>query len=173
MASMQINVAGLEEDSITDGPGLRYVVFAQGCPHRCDGCHNPQTHDFSAGQKYSVEEIFARICRNPLTRGVTFSGGEPFCQAAAFAELGRMLKESGLETAVYSGFTFEQLRDNPDPGVQELLNTADILIDGRFVAELKSLELPFRGSSNQRIIDLPSSMASGHAVPTVSPRWSR
>ncbi len=173
MASEIINLAGTEEDSITNGPGLRFVVFVQGCPHHCPGCHNPQTHEFGKGEDCTVDGIFNRIRSNPLTRGVTFSGGEPFHQAKALAELGTRLKEAGLELAIYSGYTFEELYANPDDGVQKLLRTADILVDGRFVQDLRSLEIRFRGSANQRIIDLPASMTAGKAVVSNSVRWNK
>lgn len=117
------------------------------------------------------EETVLQIIRsNPLCRGVTFSGGEPFAQAAGFAGLARMLKEHGYEVASYSGYTFEQLLDGT-PAQRELLGLIDILIDGPFLLEERSLELNFRGSRNQRILDVPASLAAGKAVGTTQPRW--
>ena len=117
------------------------------------------------------EETVLRIIRsNPLCRGVTFSGGEPFAQAEGFGKLARMLKQEGYEVASYSGYTFEQLL-NGTPAQQELLGLIDILIDGPFLLEERSLELNFRGSRNQRILDVPRSLAAGEAVSTTQPRW--
>ena len=96
-------------DSIVDGPGIRVAIFVQGCCHHCEGCHNPESWAFGAGTDMSVEELFAMVKANPLCRGVTFSGGEPFCQAGALVPLAENLKAAGYELASYSGYTFEQL----------------------------------------------------------------
>ncbi len=165
-----LKLSNLITDSIVDGPGIRATVFCQGCPHHCEGCHNPQTWPFTGGTEMAVEEIFAIIRKNPLCRGVTFSGGEPFAQAEGFAKLGRMLKEAGLEVAAYTGYTFEQLLTGT-PEQRELLQTVDILIDGRFLLAERSLELSFRGSRNQRILDVPQSLLEGRAVETRQLRW--
>lgn len=151
-----LNLSGIVEESIVDGPGFRYVVFVQGCPHRCKGCHNPSTHSFEGGYKMSVEEIVAQIKQNPLLSGVTFSGGEPFCQPEALCELAKAVKEIGKNIFVYSGYTLEQLDElsKTRPAIAELLHLADTLVDGQYVEELRDLQLQFRGSSNQRIIDL-------------------
>ena len=165
-----LDLSGIVSDSIVDGPGIRTTVFTQGCPHRCPGCHNPETWDFGCGTKLDEETVFNIVRSNPLCRGVTFSGGEPFAQAEGLAKLARMLKEAGYEVASYSGFTFEQLlRGNPHQ--RQLLETIDVLIDGPFLQAEKSLELAFRGSRNQRILDVPKSLAAGEAVWTASPRW--
>lgn len=161
----KLDVAGIVEDSITDGPGLRFTLFVQGCPHHCAGCHNPQTHAFGAGTPMTVEEVYRKLRSNPLQTGVTFSGGEPFCQAEALAALAKWVKRDGYELAVYSGFTFEALLRMETPGVRELLEQCDILVDGRFVLEKKDLLLRFRGSGNQRIIHVPESLKLGVAVP--------
>ena len=129
-----IRIAGIENDSIVDGPGIRTVFFCQGCPHHCAGCHNEETWDFSGGTPMEEEELFNIVKRNPICRRVTFSGGEPFSQAAGFARLARMLRQSGYEVASYSGYTFEELI-NGTPEQRELLENIDILIDGRFVLE--------------------------------------
>ncbi|MBQ1335206.1 MAG: anaerobic ribonucleoside-triphosphate reductase activating protein [Clostridia bacterium] len=169
-----IRIAGIVGDSITDGPGLRVAVFVQGCPHHCEGCHNPTTHDFSGGTPMSVDEIYNIIKKNPIIKGVTFSGGEPFCQASPLASLAARLKRDGLELAVYSGYTFEELikLSESDAGVMELLKLCDTLIDGRFVLSQRSLSIRFRGSKNQRIIDVKKSLEAGQAVPDTTERWN-
>ena len=166
-----LELAGIVTDSIVDGPGIRTCVFCQGCPHHCPGCHNPETWDFGCGTPMDEDAILAIVRSNPLCRGVTFSGGEPFAQAEGFARLGRLLKDAGYEVASYSGYTFEQLL-NGTPAQKELLQTIDVLIDGPFLLEERSLQLSFRGSRNQRILDVPKSLASGTAVEITSGRWT-
>ncbi len=167
---MTIDMAGVAADSIVDGPGIRTVFFAQGCPHHCEGCQNPGTWEFGTGTPTDTREL-ERIARdNPLARGVTFSGGEPFAQAEGFAELAELLKKDGYELAAYTGYTFEALRDSGTPAQRRLLGLLDVLVDGPFVLKLRSLDLPFRGSSNQRIIDVPKSLAAGTVLPA-PPRW--
>lgn len=163
---MKIRMSGVVEESIVDGPGIRYTVFVQGCPHHCEGCHNPQTHDFNGGYEDDTDNIYSKIMENPLIDGVTFSGGEPFCQAKPLAELGRKLKAAGLGVMSYSGFTVEQLLEgaNDENGWLELLNTIDYLVDGKFVLALKSYECHFRGSTNQRIIDVSKTLKENHVV---------
>ena len=165
-----LDLAGIVEDSIVDGPGIRYTVFAQGCPHRCPGCHNPETWDFGCGTPMDEETIVEIVRSNPLCRGVTFSGGEPFAQSEGFAKLARLLKERGYEVASYSGFTFEQLL-NGSEDQKALLQSIDILIDGPYLQSQRSLELVFRGSKNQRILDVPKSLAAGSPVETTAKRW--
>ena len=165
-----LNLSGIVEDSIVDGPGIRMTVFSQGCPHHCPGCHNPETWEFGCGTDIDEERILEIVRSNPLCRGVTFSGGEPFAQAEGFAKLAKLLKQAGYEVASYSGYTFEQLQKG-SAAQQELLENIDILIDGPFIQAEKSLELVFRGSRNQRILDVPKSLATGGAVWTVSGRW--
>lgn len=167
-----LNLAGFADDSITDGPGLRFVVFAQGCPHRCEGCHNPQTHEFGVGKAYTTQDIYQKIKANPLITKVTFSGGEPFCQANELAELGERLQKEGYELAAYTGYTFAQLQEMQDPGVHRLLACLNTMVDGPFVLSLKSYELRFRGSSNQRILDVQASLRAGQAVMDTSGRWT-
>ncbi len=156
----KIRVSGLVPESIVDGPGIRYVVFAQGCVHRCKGCHNPATHDLKAGELVEVDDIIAAVKKNPLLKGVTFSGGEPFLQAQAFTELAQKCHELGLDVISYTGYTFEQLVSgfSEHPEWESLLKNIDVLIDGPFVEEKKSLLLLFRGSSNQRILDMVNSL---------------
>ena len=165
-----IDLSGIVGDSIVDGPGIRITIFSQGCPHHCPGCHNPETWAFDCGTKLEEEQIVEIVRSNPLCRGVTFSGGEPFAQAAGFARLARLLKTLGYEVASYSGYTFEALLQGT-PDQMDLLQNIDILIDGPFVQAEKSLELAFRGSRNQRILDVPMSLAAQEAVETSSMRW--
>ena len=165
-----LNLSGIVQDSIVDGPGIRTTIFCQGCPHHCPGCHNPETWDFGSGTDVPVEDLVDVVRSNPLCRGVTFSGGEPFAQAAGFAKLAQLLKERGYEVASYSGYTFEELQNGSDEQ-KELLASIDILIDGPFLLAQKSLEVPFRGSRNQRILDVKKSLAESRAVPTTSKRW--
>lgn len=163
---MEIRIAGTVQDSIVDGPGLRYVVFVQGCPHRCEGCHNPQTHDFSGGRLTDIDALFDECVENPLTMGVTFSGGEPFSQAEALYELGARLKQRGYNLMCYSGWTFEELlkKAETEEFVGKLLGIIDILVDGRFEHSHRSLTLKFRGSTNQRILDVKKSLAEHTAI---------
>ena len=165
-----VNLAGIVTDSIVDGPGLRTTLFAQGCPHHCEGCHNPETWDFSGGTEVSMEASVEIVKSSPLCRGVTFSGGEPFAQAEGFAEIAKALKEKGYEVASYSGYTFEELLDGTD-GQKELLQLLDVLIDGPFLMREKSLEIAFRGSRNQRIINVPESLKAGRVVTIDKGRW--
>lgn len=169
-ASM-LDLAGIVEDSIVDGPGIRTTVFCQGCPHHCEGCHNPETWAFGCGTAMDEARIVDIVRSNPLCRGVTFSGGEPFAQAGGFAKLGRLLKAGGYEVASYSGYTFEQLL-NGTAAQRALLETLDVLIDGPFLLAQKTLETPFRGSRNQRILDVPQSLALGRAVEITTGRWA-
>lgn len=163
---MKIRIAGTVNDSIVDGEGIRFVVFVQGCIHNCVGCHNPQTHDFSGGIETDTDALLARISSNPLLDGVTFSGGEPFCQPAPLYELGRKVKKNGLNIVCYTGFTFEQLLEmsKKDKDILNLLVICDVLIDGPFILSKKNLLLKFRGSENQRILDVKKSLAEGKAV---------
>jgi len=160
---MNIRIAGLVNDSIVDGPGFRFTVFTQGCTHHCPGCHNPQTHDFSGGKDAETGEIIEKIRKNPLLDGITLSGGEPFCQSAACAEIARAAKKLGLNVWSYSGYTFEELVSGKEEWL-ELLREIDVLVDGRFELEKRTLECRFRGSWNQRLINVPASLKQGSAV---------
>ena len=166
-----LNLSGIVEDSIVDGPGIRVTIFCQGCPHHCEGCHNPETWEFGCGTPMAVEQIYHIIKGNPLCRGVTFSGGEPFAQAEGYGKLAKLLKKDGFEVASYTGYTFEQLQKG-SAAQQKLLSSWDILIDGPFLLSERSLELSFRGSHNQRLLDVPASLAAGKAVWTTDPRWT-
>ena len=157
--SEKIKVAGIVDESIVDGPGIRFVVFVQGCKHKCEGCHNSHTQDFSSGGEYmSVSSLVERIKENPLLDGVTLSGGEPFEQADVVSVLAKRLKELDYNIITYSGFTYEDIKrkGKENSSWSDLLENTDILIDGRFEIQKRNLRLNFRGSENQRIIDVKS-----------------
>ena len=155
---MDIRLFGTANDSIVDGPGIRFAVFVQGCPHNCPECHNPSSHDFNGGYLKDIDELADEIKKNPLLDGVTFSGGEPFCSAKELCELADKLS---MHIVCYTGYLFEDLINGAtDENMwMELLNRIDILIDGPFIAENKSYDLLFKGSSNQRLIDVKQSLA--------------
>ncbi len=163
MEAAMLNISGISDDSIVDGPGLRYTIFVQGCPHHCPGCHNPQTHSFEGGQQRTLDSLMKEIRGNPLLYGVTFSGGEPFEQAKVLASLGYELKKNGLNVMTYSGYTYEQLlqRAGKEQGVAALLDATDILVDGPYLEAQRDLTLLYRGSSNQRLIDLAAMRLAG------------
>ena len=163
---MHIRISGVVSESIVDGPGLRYVIFTQGCPHNCPGCHNPQTHDFDGGRAVDTDELFEECVEDPLHTGVTFSGGEPFCQAESLYVLGKKFKERGYHLMCYSGWTYKELlhKAKTEEYVGKLLGILDILVDGRFIQERKTLSLPFRGSDNQRLIDVQASLAEDMVI---------
>lgn len=166
MSEPELRYAGTANDSIVDGPGLRLAIFTQGCPHGCPGCHNPHTHDFNGGKTEKLSYFTEMIRRNPLLDGVTFSGGEPFCQAEALAGIAAELEGTGLNVVTYTGYTFEYLLENADAEnhYRDLLECTDILIDGPFIESEKTIEIRFRGSRNQRIIDCRKSLEEGRAV---------
>jgi len=163
---MDIRLHGIAKESITDGPGFRYAIFTQGCPHQCDGCHNPASHSFVDGVVVPVTTLIAEFRANPLLDGITLSGGEPFMQAAECAVIAQAARASGMHVMLYSGYTYEEIIEQSATrsGWADLLSRADILIDGRFEKKLKSMELRFRGSRNQRAIDVQASLAAGQAV---------
>jgi len=149
-------------DSVVDGRGLRTVIWCQGCPHNCDGCHNPDTHDFTGGFEQEADQLVQEILAVEMQSGVTFSGGEPMMQPLACAYVARQLKEKNVNIWCYTGFTFEQLLTKPD--CLEFLQYIDVLIDGKFELSLKSYELLFKGSANQRIIDVRESIQQKSVV---------
>lgn len=161
-----LKIAGIVEESIVDGPGIRFVIFTQGCPHNCKGCHNPQTHDFNGGKNIKINEIIEMIKSNPLLKGITLSGGEPFMQAKQLSILIDKIKDSKLDIITYTGFKYEDLinNSNDENSFMELLTRTDILIDGKFVEDKKDDSLMFRGSSNQRAIDVKLSIQDGKIV---------
>lgn len=157
---MQVRIAGLERESVVDGKGIRYVIFAQGCPHKCKGCHNPKTHSFNGGYICEADELIEEIRKNNHLDGITCSGGECFEQAKAFAYIAEKIRAEGMSVWAYTGYDFEYILNckNNRPEWDELINNIDVLVDGSFKEELKDLSLSFRGSSNQRIIDIRKSL---------------
>lgn len=175
-----IRLFGTAPDSIVDGPGLRFAVFVQGCTHGCPGCHNPESQPCAGGEVRAIDDLVAQIAANKLAQGVTISGGEPFEQAAACAELARRCRALGLNVWAYSGYTYEQLAAGvPDPAARDLLAQTDVLVDGPFVQAKHSFDLKWRGSSNQRLVDVPATQREGcivlweprEVVPPKPPSW--
>lgn len=162
----KIKISGIVKESTVDGPGFRYVVFTQGCPHHCKGCHNPQTHSFDGGNYIDIDTVLEDVKKNPLLKGVTISGGEPFMQAKKIAKLLSKIDRNKLSTIVYTGYLYEDLvkNANENNGYMDLLNQADLLIDGKFEEELMNENLLFRGSSNQRVIKCRESIESGNLL---------
>lgn len=156
-----MRIFGLQQDSIVDGPGFRFACFVQGCPHGCPGCHNPDSHDPAGGQEMSVEEVARQLLKNPLTDGLTLSGGEPFAQAEDCLALAKIAHGHGLNVWSYSGWTFEYLRDQGTPEQKALLAELDVLVDGPFLLSERTLALPWRGSRNQRVVDVRRSLETG------------
>lgn len=159
---MNIRICGLVNDSIVDGPGLRLTVFTQGCPHHCPGCHNPQSHSFEGGQLRDIDEILTMAKENPLLDGITLSGGEPFCQPEACAQIAVGAHKLGLNVWCYTGYSYENLLASKEK--HALLEQVDILVDGPFILEERSLDIRFRGSKNQRIIDVKNSLLENRVV---------
>lgn len=159
---MLIRIADLVQDSIVDGPGIRLTVFTQGCPHHCKGCHNPGTWDYDGGKLIDTDEIIAMMDANPLLDGITLSGGEPFAQMGPCRELTEAAHERGLTVWCYTGYTWEALLDRCGTG--EFLRLADVLVDGPYIESQRTLELPWRGSRNQRLIDVQASLKTWHVV---------
>ncbi len=166
-----VRIAGVIRESIVDGPGIRFVVFTQGCPHHCEGCHNPQSHDFDGGYDCTISKIVTEIEKDPLITGVTFSGGEPFCQPEPLTELAKIVTAKGLNLIIYTGYRVEELLEmgRKQSAILELMGLADLLVDGRFVLAERDLNLLFRGSRNQRVIDAKESLRRGEAVETKFP----
>ncbi|VYU57921.1 anaerobic ribonucleoside-triphosphate reductase activating protein [Clostridium tertium] len=161
-----IRLAGIAYESLVNGPGIRRVFFSQGCNHNCKGCFNPDTHDFSGGEEVKMDELIKDVIENPIIKGITFSGGDPFERAEEFAYMAKAFKEENLNIWSYTGYTFEYILNNlkSREGWGDLINNIDVLVDGRF-EEDKAIEgLKFRGSSNQRIIDVKESLRSGDII---------
>lgn len=176
----EIQIYGTAPGSIVDGPGIRYGIFFQGCSHHCPDCHNPKSQPHSGGRQMTVQQILDEFDVQDSCAGVTLSGGEPFEQAEAAAELAQAFKEKGTNVWVYSGYLFDDLiaiaggqntegetkycnKDHAQ-GVLKLLNNIDVLVDGPFIKEKKSYDALFRGSTNQRLIDIPKTLESGQIV---------
>ena len=157
-----LRILNIVEDTMVDGPGFRTSIYCAGCRHACPGCHNPQSWAFDQGREMTVEQLMRVIEADPYTRGVTFSGGDPMYQAAAFAELARQIHRHTLKDVwCYTGFTFESLIHDDQ---RELLAELDVLVDGPFVEALRDEALLFRGSSNQRLIDVQATLYNGDIV---------
>lgn len=153
---MKIRLAGdITTDSIVDGEGIRSVIWTQGCPHKCPGCHNPQTHDFNGGFLVDVDDVIEEIKNIEFQDGITLSGGDPLCQIDACLEIAKYCQNNGLNVWCYTGFKIEDLlkRCKKEKKLKELLENIDVLVDSPFILELKSYDVPFRGSKNQRLID--------------------
>lgn len=165
---MLVRLSGMVQESVVDGPGLRTVVFFQGCPHQCSGCHNPETWDFDSGTLLDSGEVLTAVGYPSLISGVTFSGGEPFQQPTALAHLAEVCKKRGFHIMVYTGYRWEQLLTSPDRSVAECLAAIDLLVDGPYQKEQKTT-LPFRGSGNQRIINVRDSLQMGEVI--TDPRY--
>ena len=159
-----MRIANTVSDSIVDGPGLRFTVFTQGCPHRCPGCHNPQTHDPEGGSWADTEDILAAAAENPLLDGITLSGGDPFLQPVPCLALAEGAHKIGLNVWTYTGYTWEALLEENDAEKLALLKETDVLVDGPFLLAERSLELRFCGSRNQRLIDVKKSLAEDKVV---------
>ena len=157
-----MKIAGFYDESISNGLGWRAVLFVSGCPHHCPGCHNKEAQDFNYGEEFNEEEILKRIKENSILNGITISGGEPLCKEniPGVLKFIKDVKEIRPEFNVwcYSGYTLDQLIDRNDEETNKCLNEIDVLVDGRFIEEKKDPTLKFRGSSNQRILDLKPSL---------------
>ncbi len=158
---MDIRIAGTVDDSIVDGPGCRYTIFTQGCPHHCPGCHNPQSHDFHGGRVVDTSVILKQVYANPLLSGITLSGGDPLCQPEPCLELAQAAHAHGLNVWCYTGYTLEKLMEEQDPARMALLKNIEVLVDGPFILAQRSLELKYCGSRNQRLIDMKKTLESG------------
>jgi len=158
-----MRLAGITQESTVDGPGLRFVIYAQGCVHKCPHCHNPESWVSDGGREFSVKEIVRLLKKQKkIKRGITFSGGEPFLQAADFFEIAVAARNLGLDVVTYTGFTYDQLLEDEDR--RALLSVSNILIDGKYMHELRDIGLQFCGSSNQRVIDVEATQSCGEIV---------
>lgn len=163
----------IQKDSIVDGEGLRTVIWFQGCPHHCPGCHNPESWNFKTGEKVSLTKLKEEIDNLEIQDGITFSGGEPMSQPEVLFELTKYAKEKKFNIWIYSGFTFDQLieKSETEPIYLEILKNIDVLVDGKFILEDKSLDLQFKGSANQRIIDVKKSLKNNE--PFLIPKYKK
>lgn len=162
----KLRLAGVIRESIVDGPGIRMTVFVQGCPHHCKGCHNEKTWDFNGGYDSTVERIIEEAKKDPLLKGITLSGGEPFEQAEALSYLAQLAHENGLNVMTYTGYTYEKIVEsfNRRPDWEKLLKQTDYLVDGPFVLSERDLLLHFRGSRNQRLLDVKKSLEANAPI---------
>ncbi len=157
---MKLRIAGISEDSLVDGPGLRFVIFFQGCPYACPGCHNVETWDKDGGEVITTNSLQAKWRTNFLLDGITFSGGEPLAQKEALLDLVKKAKADNLNVTLYTGNTFENIMVENDPLTMQILTYVDYLIDGPFVLSKRSSDVLYRGSTNQRIIDIKKTSAT-------------
>lgn len=156
----KLRVSGIVKESYTDGVGIRYTIFVQGCDHKCNKCQNPETWDFNGGIDCDIDDIIKDIKQDPLLDGITLSGGDPMYRPKEILELIERIKaETNLNIWVYTGFTFEECLGDKDR--LEVLKKIDTLVDGRYEEQHRSLHLRFRGSSNQRIIDIQKTLETG------------
>ncbi|MDF2613678.1 MAG: ribonucleoside-triphosphate reductase activating protein [Clostridia bacterium] len=162
----KILLAGILSESLVNGEGLRFVLFSQICKHNCSGCFNPETHSEAGGEWFDLSEIIKQIKTNPIINGVTFSGGDPFEQADKFAYIAKSIRSKNFTVWCYTGYTYEYIMQNKhiQKGWDDLLNNIDILIDGPFQEEHYNPNLKYRGSSNQRMINVPSSLAQNKMI---------
>ena len=158
--------ADLQTDSIVDGPGLRAVLWTQGCAHHCEGCQNPQTWDFNGGGLIPIDTVLEAIDELEYQTGLTFSGGDPMYQPDACNEIAEYAKKKGLDIWVYTGFTYEEIlkMSEKKPIYKEFLKKIDVLVDGKFKLKERDLNLLFRGSANQRLIDVKKSLKKGKVI---------
>lgn len=167
MIERKVRLSGeIQRDSIVDGDGIRTVIWFQGCPHKCPGCHNPESHDFQGGFETNISDIISILDKLDVQDGITFSGGEPMSQPYALYEIAKYAKSIGLNVWSYTGYTFEELLEKfeTQPIFEETLNYIDVLVDGKFELDKKSLDLQFKGSSNQRIINVKRSLKEKRPV---------
>ena len=164
----KLKVAGFAKNSVVDGPGIRYTIFTQGCYHNCEGCHNPQTHNPNDGYFVDIDTIYKEIISDTTLSGVTFSGGEPFLQSEALSDLAFKLKtETNLDIICYTGYTYDEIMKIIEDGChsyRRLLHNIDYLIDGKYDKNKTSLDCNWRGSTNQRIINVQKSIQTGKIV---------
>lgn len=158
--SKLIRLAGIAENSLVNGKGLRKVFFSQGCSHHCEGCFNQHTWEFVGGRMFDMDELVQKVKDEPFLDGVTFSGGDPFQQADKFAYLAKKLHEANINIWAYTGYTFEELMKlaQTNPHIKQMINNVDVVVDGRFMKDKMSENLKYCGSSNQRVIDVKSSL---------------
>jgi anaerobic ribonucleoside-triphosphate reductase activating protein len=159
-----LRIGGIEPESIVDGPGFRYALFVQGCHLGCPGCHNAHLQTFSGGTEMTANDVLHDIAANPLLDGLTLTGGEPFTQAAACAALAEAVRGMGLSVVTFTGCRWEELMAAGREEWRRLIEASDLIVDGPFVMALRDLDLRFRGSANQRLIDVRRSLAAGRVV---------
>ncbi|MEG2354122.1 MAG: anaerobic ribonucleoside-triphosphate reductase activating protein [Clostridium sp.] len=162
----KLRLSGIAYESLVNGPGIRRVFFAQGCTHNCENCFNKDTHDLNGGKLVSINDLIKDIDVNPMITGVTFSGGDPLEQGEEFAKFAKEIKDRNLSIWCYTGYTIEYILSNlkNKSGWEELINNIDVLVDGKFEEEHKVEGLRFKGSTNQRIIDVKKSLQEGEVV---------